>query len=299
MFANACEKAYKFTRPLIVSTRTVGGTVSAAVGTFFFVNSDGWAMTAGHMFDSFVKFQGDLNKIKEIDGINESKKAAGPDGVSIEQLNKLEKDQNWITNHSFWFGQDGIRMSTVFVNRQVDIAIMKLEGVKPEMVSEFPVFRDPATMRPGTSLCRLGFPFVNVESDFDAPTNSFRIKKGVLPLPFFPNDGIHTRNLNGGKSKDGFDLLYVETSTPGLKGQSGGPIFDAQGRIYAMQVRTNHIPLGFHPTAEYEGKVMVENQFINVGVAVHGKVIQDILRSKNVRFNTDTKDSNGDVFVIN
>ena len=68
------------------------------------------------------------------------------------------------------------------------------------------------------------------------------------------------------KSKEGnYDMLYVETSTPGLKGQSGGPIFDTNGHIYAMQVQPNHIPLGFHPISEYDGKSIEKNQFLNVG----------------------------------
>ena len=41
MFAKACGKAYKFTRPLIISTRTIDGNVSATCGTFFVVNDEG------------------------------------------------------------------------------------------------------------------------------------------------------------------------------------------------------------------------------------------------------------------
>lgn len=279
MFADACDKAAKFTRPLIISTRQVDGRVTANCGAFVVINDDGWIMTAGHVFDSFVKFQADQKKIGEIRNLNKRPSKPGfPD-------NGIKMDPEWITNHSFWWGWDGVKLQNVYVNRQIDIAVGRLEPFNSDHISEYPVFRDPESMRPGTSLCRLGFPFANVESEFIENANSFRIKKGVLPLPLFPNDGIHTRNVMRGKSNEGdYDMLYVETSTPGMRGQSGGPIYDRDGKIYALQVQTAHFPLGFQPTVEYEGKQVVENQFINVGLGIHGKTIQAILRDRKIRF---------------
>ena len=285
MFAKACERVYKFTRPLIISTRTVDGTVSSSCGTFIIINPEGWILTAGHLFDSFVKYQQDMKKIKEVEEINARKASmAVPGAMTLPDT--IQLDPKWITNHSFWWGGDGLRITSVYVNREIDIALAKLDGFRPDMVQEYPIFRDPDTMRPGTSICRTGFPFANIATDFDEGSKSFRIRNGVLPLPFFPNDGIHTRNvLKQNKSKEGnYDMLYVETSTPGLKGQSGGPIFDTNGHIYAMQVQTNHIPLGFHPISEYDGKSIVENQFLNVGIGVHGKLLQQIMRDHPVSY---------------
>lgn len=287
MFADACEKAAKFTRPLIISTRQMDGKVNATCGAFIILNREGWIITAGHMFDSFVKFQGDQNKIKEVNELNSSRNAR-PGAPT----NFIKTDPEWLTNHSFWWGWDGVRLVEAFVDRQIDFCVGRLEPFDPSWVTEYPVFRDPDSIRPGTSLCRLGFPFVQVESDFEESTNAFRIRKGVLPLPLFPNDGIHTRNVVKGRSKEGnFEMLYVETSSPGLRGQSGGPIYDKDGKIYAMQVQTAHIPLGFQPTAEVEGKKVIESQFINVGLGVHAKTIQAILKSRNVKFSVDGNDS--------
>ncbi|MCQ2070262.1 MAG: serine protease, partial [archaeon] len=67
---------------------------------------------------------------------------------------------------------------------------------------------------------------------------------------------------------------YVETTTPGMRGQSGGPIFDTAGRIYAMQSRTEHIPLGFE----------VGNQFMNIGMGVHGGTIRQVLDARKVDY---------------
>ena len=300
MFAKACERVYKFTRPLIISTRTVDGTVSSSCGTFIIINPEGWILTAGHLFDSFVKYQQDMKKIKEVEEINARKASmAVPGAMTLPDT--IQLDPKWITNHSFWWGGDGLRITSVYVNREIDIALAKLDGFRPDMVQEYPIFRDPDTMRPGTSICRTGFPFANIATDFDEGSKSFRIRNGVLPLPFFPNDGIHTRNvLKQNKSKEGnYDMLYVETSTPGLKGQSGGPIFDTNGHIYAMQVQTNHIPLGFHPISEYDGKSIVENQFLNVGIGVHGKLLQQIMRDHHISFKVEGDSSEEGQYIIN
>ena len=300
MFAKACERVYKFTRPLIISTRTVDGTVSSSCGTFIIINPEGWILTAGHLFDSFVKYQQDMKKIKEVEEINARKASmAVPGAMTLPDT--IQLDPKWITNHSFWWGGDGLRITSVYVNREIDIALAKLDGFRPDMVQEYPIFRDPDTMRPGTSICRTGFPFANIATDFDEGSKSFRIRNGVLPLPFFPNDGIHTRNvLKQNKSKEGnYDMLYVETSTPGLKGQSGGPIFDTNGHIYAMQVQTNHIPLGFHPISEYDGKSIVENQFLNVGSGVHGKLLQQIMRDHHISFKVEGDSSEEEQYIIN
>lgn len=300
MFAKACERVYKFTRPLITSTRTVDGTVSSSCGTFIIINPEGWILTAGHLFDSFVKYQQDMKKIKEVEEINARKASMAVQGA-MTLPDTIQLDPKWITNHSFWWGGDGLRITSVYVNREIDVALAKLDGFRPDMVQEYPIFRDPDTMRPGTSICRTGFPFANIATDFDEGSKSFRIRNGVLPLPFFPNDGIHTRNvLKQNKSKEGnYDMLYVETSTPGLKGQSGGPIFDTNGHIYAMQVQTNHIPLGFHPISEYDGKSIVENQFLNVGIGVHGKLLQQIMRDHHISFKVEGDSSEEEQYIIN
>ncbi len=83
-----------------------------------------------------------------------------------------------------------------------------------------------------------------------------------------------TRIRSGGRTPDGApELSYLETSTPGLRGQSGGPIFDVEGRLCAIQVHTVHYPLGFSPVVEQGGRQLEEHQFLNVGVGVHADTI--------------------------
>lgn len=279
MFADACQKVAEFTRPVIVSTRLQNTDVKTECGTFIVVNREGWAITVGHIFDSFLKYQTDTNKMKEIESLNESRRSL-PGAPSMD----VKPDPSYIVSHSFWWGWDRVRMTSVFINRQIDIAVFKLEPFDPSWVREYPVFKDPDHLRQGTSVCRMGYPFTNVNSTYDETTKSFKIPKLPLREALFPNEGIHTRTLDKGTTKDGFRRRYVETSSAGLRGQSGGPIFDTEGRVYAMQVGTMFLPLGLHPTAEYDGSTMVENQFLNVGLGVHVGTIRDILDSRGVRY---------------
>lgn len=153
MFAKACAAARAWTRPLVISLRYADGSTEAIVGTFFYVTKEGWALTAGHLFDTFVKFQKDQEKIKEAAGMDPS---------------RVVTDPKWITNHSFWFGDDGVRLSRVTVNRRADIAVMKLENVRN--IDSLPAFRSPESLTPGTMMCRMGFPFSNMKTEFNEET---------------------------------------------------------------------------------------------------------------------------------
>ena len=283
MFAEACRKAAEFTRPVVVSTRHQNGEVKTECGSFIVLNREGWVLTAGHMYDSFVKYQSDSNKLKEIQALNESR-LSRPGSPSSE----VKPDPSYIVKHSFWWGWDGVKLNNVFVNRQVDIAVGRLEPFDPSWIKTYPVLRDPDGVIPGTSVCRTGYPFLNISSTYDEKLEAFKIPKIPIRESVFPNDGMVTRIVSRGMTNDNkFERLYVETSTPGLRGQSGGPVFDTEGRLCAMQVQTVHMPLGFHPTVEYDGKSVVENQFLNVGLGVHVRTIRAVLDDRGVRYDCE------------
>ena len=167
-----------------------------------------------------------------------------------------------------------------------DLVIGRLEPFDPDGISTYPVLKDPTSnFHIGTSLCKLGFPFHEIKATFDEPKKSFALAPGCLPLPLFPLEGIYTRNVVAGKSKDGkYDLKFLETSSPGLRGQSGGPIFDRNGIVWAIQSKTAHFPLGFSPKIQRGGKEVEENQFLNVGWGVHPELLIAFLRDNGVPF---------------
>lgn len=280
MFADACQKVMKYTRPVAISVRHYDGSLRTDVGAMIVVNSDGWILTAAHMFDSFFKFQNDLKKIEEINGINSSRSQN-----SKSPSSEIKIDKDLITNHSFWWGWDGVRVNNVMINRQADIAIGKLEPFDPSWVTEYPVFADPEHMRIGTSVCRGGFPFIKFTPEFLDGPKAFRIPKLVSDNLFYPMDGLYAHMENRGKSADGScTLRYIEVTTPALKGHSGGPIFDRDGRIFGMQIFTEHRSMDFHPTAELDGQKYIENQFLNLGVGLHVSTLFEMMEKRGIRY---------------
>ena len=172
--------------------------------------------------------------------------------------------------------------------RDTTLACGRLENFSQNSVKTYPVFRridDPLAI--GTSLCRLGFPFSKITATFDEENKTFRIADGVLPMPRFPNEGIHTRLLKKSDQESNRVATFVETSTPGLKGQSGGPILDVSGRICALQSGTVHLPLGFTPKVKTGNTEVVEHQFMHVGFGAHVTEILKFLDNHGIAYQTE------------
>ena len=79
-------------------------------------------------------------------------------------------------------------------------------------------------------------------------------------------------------------VRFIETSSPGLRGQSGGPLFDVNGTVWGIQSSTMHYPLGFSPEVNQGGRRFVEQQFLNAGMAVHVAVCIEMMSKMGVAF---------------
>jgi Trypsin-like peptidase domain len=286
MFVTAVEHASKFTLPVVISSRTVGGKVTSGCGSFIIVNDEGWILTAAHIFNAdrvLVEHQKAhteyLEKRKEIEerrdlNINKKRKL----------MSRLNFSDDWLSRVSFWWGQDGVSCKEVYWNLLADIAITKLENFKASPNATFPKFGNPSIdLPPGRSLCKTGFPFHSIESSYDEASNTFKFAPGALPIPRFPLDGILTRYQIVQNAADKTQAKCLEMSTPGLRGQSGGPVFDTDGVVWGIQVRTHHLPLGFQPELTDRGKKVAEHQFLNVGVAAYVSEIIALLKKYNVK----------------
>jgi S1-C subfamily serine protease len=140
------------------------------------------------------------------------------------------------------------------IDPEADVAIARLENADLSGMSVFPVFQNPSSdPRPGTSLCRLGFPFVQVTAAFDDVTGRFTLQN-FAPPPMFPNDGIHTRIMIAPDPAKNRSVKFIETSTPGFMGQSGGPLFDVEGQVWGIQYKTSFLELGFSPKKQGRGQ---------------------------------------------
>ena len=170
---------------------------------------------------------------------------------------------------------------------QYDLSIIVFENFKnPAYQSHALFLKDSSTLKQGKYLCRLGFPFpeftnyqYNESNDFIEWTN-----EGQKESPRFPIEGMLTRHL-----ADNEKIYGIELSTAGLRGQSGGPLFNDQNLICGMQSSTSHLHLGFDmKNMEHKigGKnIKVNNQpFLHVGHCVHVDVIKDFLTSNNIKF---------------
>ena len=287
MFSKANEIAEKYTHPVIVSIKYFNQRVESGVGSFVILNNEGWIITAAHILQPLFIHQQHAYEIKQFNERVAAIKTNSlwTDNEKQQHINSLSPNPNWITNFSFWWGNDVFVINHFEVLGENDLAIGRIENYHPTFQSVYPKFKNPSGLKIGSSLCKLGFPFHNVKTEYIESQQSFRIDPSFFPIPRFPLEGIFTRNVFKGKSKDQrFEIKFIETSTPGLRGQSGGPTFDVDGNIWAIQSQTQHLDLGFSPKVVRGNSHIEENQFLNVGWGVHVESILRFLTAHNVRF---------------
>jgi hypothetical protein len=271
MFSKAYEIASKYTRPVITLKRQENGDVASGVATFMLLNKDGWALTAAHVMTDAILAQRHAQERaayqQQVEAIQNN--ATYSVGKKRHEINSLKKNYEWITNISFWWAGDGINAGQVHIDEARDLAAVHLSNTDALGIKTFPQFAPANVDLPaGTSLCRLGYPFHAVAARFDANINQFKIDQ--LPaMAMFPNEGIHTRIMMMVDQATQRQTKFLETSSPGLRGQSGGPIFDVQGRVWAIQSKTLSLQLGFAPTVKQGKREIVEHQFIHIGVGSH------------------------------
>jgi hypothetical protein len=208
-------------------------------------------------------------------------------GQRKHQLRQLRPNQKWLTNTSVVVGVDIslLRVAEWKAARDIDLAAGRVEPFDPSWFPIYPVFKNPSNLRQGTSLCRLGYPFLPVVCTFDPAANKFAL--GCPQLAFFPNEGIYTREILAGPSQHHkqSEIRFIETSSAGLRGQSGGPLFDQNGIVWGIQSTTQSFDLGFNPNLKLtSGKEVEVHQFMNVGWAVHPKTIHEFLTAEGVSF---------------
>lgn len=287
MFKNAYEVSKKFTLPMIVSVRYYDKTVEGGLGAFVIINDEGWLMTAAHNLLPFFVFDQSQKEIKEydkkVDEINSNKQIKVSQRKALAR--KMKPNPKWVTAFSIDFlglGQVNILENHIYPEH--DIAFLRVESTLLKNFTDYPKIIDPELIKYGTSLLKMGFPFTQVSPTFDEKTNLFEIKD-LDSIPFFPIEGIYTRDMYSGKTQDeSMDILFLETSSPGLKGQSGGPICDTEGNIYAIQSQNITMPMGFKGTVNEGKKTTESDQFLNLGIGVHPRTIGTLLNKHNIKF---------------
>lgn len=291
MFADAIEKVGMYTRPLKTITRNYNSTtVVPGAATLFFVNNEGWAITCKHVANLLIQANS-INTQYQSFKKERATLLSNPDFES--ELSKLEikynytKDvcvqiQNQLVDCVHPIG--GFRF---FLHPDYDLAILHFQGYNQVLYQGHAVFaKNSNTVRPGDYFCRLGYPFPEF-SDFryDSITDDIQWVTGNTATPRFPIDGMFTRHLADKNGK----IYGLELSTPGLRGQSGGPLFNAKGIVFGMQNETTHLHLGFdminRPMRIGGQEQMVNNQpFLHVGHCIHVDIIKEFLQDNKVKF---------------
>lgn len=251
------------------------------------LNSDGWFLTAFHVIKQLQDLDAERNAVlshrareREIRTSNDSPKSKQK---QLQSIGKLGDDKT--EAYSVWWGRDGVTVTDLGGVQSVDLGIGRLTPFDPSWVPGYPEIKDPnKDFDAGTSLCKLGFPFHAIQPSYDAASNAFQLPAEAFPFPLFPIDGIYTRTIIIEEEQPSkYPLAFVETSTPGLRGQSGGPIFDTKGAVWATQAHTAHLELGFSPPVNGRPN-QVEHQFLNVGRGASAATIVALLSDLGVSF---------------
>jgi Trypsin-like peptidase domain len=291
MFVNAIERAGLFTRPVHSILRLHGhNELIPGAGTLFFVNEQGCAITCKHIADLIIQADTIYRNYQNFLG---ERRAFIRDPNANHHIARLEtkyslKPETVVRiKHTFVNCVDHFTKYHIDTHPTADLALIRFEGYGKTLYDEPARFlRDSSRVKPGRSLCRLGYPFPEFSNfAYNPATDDIDwTSEGRILSPHFPIDGIITRLI-----ADGSDVTGIEMSTPGLRGQSGGPLFDTNGTVFGMQSSTRHLHLGFDienlDVLVNGRKTRVSNYpFLNVGQCVHLDVIKQFLRGHNVKF---------------
>lgn len=296
MFVNSIEIAKNYTRPIRSIIRNYSSSeVIPGCATCIIINNEGWVLTCKHVMEvlrhtdsinnKYQQFKADIASLSTVSA-SKRRKAL----IAFEQKYGYSKTNPCTVQikNSFDNIVDQMTSFTVIECGYADLALVKFDGFNQILCNTFPVFKDnSAELKQGLSLCRLGFPYpeftnfqYNDQIDDIEWTNT-----GKSDSPLFPIDGILTRHVADANGQ----IVGLELSTPGLKGQSGGPLFDKDGVICGLQSSTVSLPLGFD---QVNKEIMVEGKkkkvsnypFLHLGICVHVDVIKRFLDEQGVMY---------------
>ncbi len=291
MFVNAIKEVSKFTRPLQTITRAYGNKhITPGLSTMFFVNDMGTAVTCKHVSQLiiasdkrnklFSNFKAEVSKLPRDASFKRNVKG-------LELKYKYKKDTTVQIKNSFMGAVDRFDQITVKQHPKFDLAIVQLKGFNEIQYSGYARFlKDTSKIEQGKYLCRLGFPFPEFNNyKYEETIDDIQFdqtKRAIVPI--FPIDGIVTRNV-----VENNELMGIEMSTPGLRGQSGGPLFDENGIVYGMQQSTKHLHLGFdiedkELLIKGELKKINDYAFLHLGQCIRVDIIKDFLEKNQVTF---------------
>ena len=264
MFQDACKAAGAQILPIIVVSKLSSGKIATSVGAGLLLNEDGWVLTAKHIIAG-------VSKVLEAASVSEQRKAirANPQLNAKQKQDQLKALPKTNVEHAavVW-GQETAEVSNgeAIIHPNADVCVFKVDGFKVPARYRRPKFRDDVL--PGEMLVRIGYALVEDKLTVGWDDDQQNFKANGLP-PLFINEGVVSRFINLGV------VQIIEMSSPGLNGQSGGPLVDPSGHVCGVQVSTTHYPLGFANKTK-------TTEFYHVGNAVHSSTVLRFLDENNV-----------------
>ena len=292
MFEKGIETAAGFTRAIHTVCRNhKSEVIQPGAATLFFVNPEGWALTCGHVADLLAAshqlgerrraFRAELQA-----GLGQGKKRALE--RELERKHGFSRQKPFEVLNRFFNCVEGGLANVHFIRRkELDVALLHFTEFDRLLCDSFPVFSSDDRPKQGKLLCRLGFPFPEFQNyEYDKAAGEVRwTEAGRRDTPRFPIEGMVTRHLlDGSGNRVGFEM-----STPGLRGQSGGPAFDAAGLVWGMQSSTNHLDLDFDVVEQEvlrngQRKRVSASTFLHVGHCMDVGVLKSFMREHGVQF---------------
>ncbi len=304
MFADAINLVGNYTRPILMISREYKSqNAIPGSATLFFVNDEACAVTCKHVAEIIIEAEKSVERYESFKK-ERSNIASNPNYKN--ELKKLEKRYGFHSGvtvemkSNFLNCVDSFSTINCILHPEYDLAIIKFIGYKTLQYHGHAVFaKDGDRIQPGDFLCRLGYPFPEYTGfRYDSVNDTICWDlAGNLNTPRFPIEGMLTRHVIGQYG----EIMGYEISTPGLLGQSGGPLFTANGIVFGIQFQTKHLHLGF----DINRKSMIINghaqtinnqPFLHVGECIHVNIIKDFLKKNNIRYYVG--DSPEDEYVI-
>lgn len=251
MFSKAIEEISKFTRPILFVERLNSDKLIPGSATLFFINEDGYALTCKHVVSGIINVAKDSNKaIFKFEGC-------------YKKINDIQ----------------------AIVHPKYDLAIVKFNGIQP-LYTNYAYLKKDEKIMPGKFLVRSGFAFPEFNNyKIDIQTNKLLFTKdGNTNCPMFSNEGMISRLVSSNNK-----IIGIELSTPGIKGTSGGPLYDENGIVYGIQSLSKHYHLGFdivdqNTLINGEYQKISNYPFISLGECVSINVIKEFLNEHKIKY---------------
>ena len=287
MYKKSIKENSQYIIPFIEGIKYYGSDeIVKNVGTMIILNENGDILTCKHIAMEFLNNISLVNNYgKLIDEISKAKNTN--ERKKIERKHKIDRDTVVLSDIILLLNsrdEKGKCEFEVFAHEYLDIAVIRFKNVHIK-ASNYPIFSKKLPEQ-GQSVCRLGYAFPEYDI-FEYDTNKKQIvlkDNKVLSFPLFPLDGIVTRLVVDQRKR----VSSFETSSPGLRGQSGGPIFGPDGTVYGIQCFTKHMDLNFDVKTiakrGFKEKKIEYTPFINLGVGISSVEIIKFLKENSIDF---------------